>query len=147
MSQQGKSVGERLSSTEGRLSTLEKIVDTLDSRVRYMDAVQRAWIDREGPEAVQKMVTDYTAKRAAQKLTALRAKVAEMLSGNIVASTLEVGSNSIIVVQVHQDGLVPDPQLLRSRQAAPLIGAKVGDKVGKYEILEVYDFRDGVADA
>lgn len=147
MSQRGKSVGERLFLAESRLSTLEQIVDTLDGRVRYMDAVQRAWIDREGPEAVQKMVADYTAKVAAQKLAAARAKVAEMSSDGVVVSTLEVGSNSIIVVHVHQDGLVPEPQLLHSRQAAPLVGAKVGERVGKYEILEVYDFRGGVADA
>lgn len=144
----GKSVGERIAYLEQQLAATERVVATLDSRVRYLDAIQRAWIDREGVEVIQKMVFDYTSKIASTKMAEIRAKVDDLTSSKAVALSLEVGPRSIVVIQVELgQGAVPELQLVLAERAAPLLGAKVGDLVGKNRILEIYDRIDGVAHA
>lgn len=141
-----KSVGERLFGLERELADLHSVVSQLNARVAYMDSIQRAWIDREGVERVQAMVNELAAKTADKRRAEIASKIEAMLAAGTHATSLEVGERSIISLQV-EEGPVFGPQLVRASDARPLVGAKVGDLVGKYRILACVDPVGEVADA
>ena len=140
-----KSVGERLSILERRVAEQDAIINTLDSRVREMDAVQRALVRRGGAEDVQKAMNELAAEIVAERRSKIDQDVEVLLASGYLQA-LEVGPNSVIVLQI--EGVpVPEPQMVKAEQAKVLVGAKVGDLVGKYRILRAIDLGKGHADA
>jgi hypothetical protein len=92
------------------------------------------------------MVNEFAAKTADKRRAEIASKIEAMLATGTHATSLEVGERSIVSLQV-EEGPVFGPQLVRASDARPLVGAKVGDLVGKYRILACLDPIGGVADA
>lgn len=158
---QPKQLSERVAELENNIKQFEQwskgvksAVDELQSKIAELVAVNQALISVVGRDNVQAALDEIGRLRlekarqdAFDKEEKMLEALRERVELGVFVQALEVAEGSIVLCR--RDGEVPEPALIDMRKdtaASVLLKKSVGDVVGKYTVLMIFNPTDKVAE-